>query len=374
MLTHVTTRAVAARIVQSEQALRRLGLFDGAPQAVAARINAADDATSSSQCAALLAYVKVLTEGADSSRESRVLHIAAICSDLNLPRFQKAQVSIVLAAALYYERIGALGRALQLGRRAERSAWHLKDPLVHLRIHDGLAGLHARVVDTVAAISHLRRALALTTAKSGRIGTAAVLNRCVELQMVAHRYQAALDTLRLAVGLIGEGTDNVNLRLRLATKGLTCAWRLDDADAAVEFLGIACTDLLDPRIEAAERTQFEVLRALYLVEKGDAETASDLVEAAQRALRADPSLSTETALDLAQAICQGASGDPAVARRARVLLLGLLYQTRMGGAWHAETLYALARTGATEGASSKGIAPAHLLQAERHAQIGRAHV
>lgn len=245
--------------------------------------------------------------------------------------------NLLIDGCCFYFSIGkphaGISIAVEIARRAE----HFANRHAQRRIENILGGQYTDVADFPSAMRSLQHALALAREIGDEIKTAACIANIMNLMQEMGHYRQAIAMADSVLNLASASEAASELKLQCAANGLFAAHRLGDDAAATRFLAEGQAHL--PRVtNPLLAAFFEKDRALFLIERGQAELASRLIAPALDTLIDERQPRVQVLLNIASALCTWATGRKEIGR---ALLQQLYAESKESRIYHHLILQAL---------------------------------
>ncbi len=251
-------------------------------------------------------------------------------------------IKVLGDACFYYSRIGRAFDGIPRGLAAKRFAE--ARALTNLERLAGNA-LGAAYVDG-ACFEEACRTFERTLVLAREIGDP--LRECVAITNTAALlkemglYRDAIEVIDRALAFDLDCAGGRYVRFGAVVNGLFSAHRLRDDATALRYMRIGSALLDDnPMADVVLKTNFEYVRAMYLLHKDDHETAELLIAAAKERAVDVRNARVHAMLDIATALCDWASRERAREERARTSLRTLYHDSKRTRLYHDDVLRAL---------------------------------
>ena len=252
------------------------------------------------------------------------------------------RVKVLSDACFYYNKIGRPFDAIPRGLAARNVAERSGDKNSERLAGNALATAYIDSAFYEEACRTLERTLILSRQLDDPTLECLALSNTAALLKEMGLYQDAVEIVDKALAFKLTCARGRYMQLGNALHGLFSAHRLRDEAAALRYLQIGSEVLDDnPMADIVLKTNFEYFRALYLLHKGDHETADLLVAAARRRTAEVRNPRVTMMLDIAAALCDWASRDATREARARTRLFALHHESKASRLYHDDVLRAL---------------------------------
>ena len=267
--------------------------------------------------------------------ESCISDVLSRANDEQFARYS----NLLIDGCFFYFSIGKTHAGISIAVEIASCAKHFGNTHAQRRIENILGGQYTDVADFPAAMQSFQLALTLAREIGDNTKTAACVANIMNLMQEMGHYRQAIAMADSILGLETTSEAVSELKLQCSANGLFAAHRLGDDTAAMRFLAEGQMHL--PRVaNPLLAAFFEKDRALFLIERGQADLASRLIAPAFDTLIGERQPRVQILLNIANALCAWATGRREVGR---TLLRQLYLESKESRIYHHLILQALVK-------------------------------
>lgn len=248
--------------------------------------------------------------------------------------------NLLIESSISYFSIGKTHQGISIAVEIARYAEQFRNFHAQRRILNVLGLQYTDVADFPRAMQSLQSALLVATKIGDETKVVACTANVMTLMQEMGHYRQAISMAEAVLSLDSSSEAASELKLQCSVNGLFSAHRLGDATAAARFLVEGQKHL--PRVlNPLLRAFFEKDRALFLIESGNAELASELIAPALESAHTERNPRVRVLLRIGGALCEWASGKQEVGRE---LLRQIYAESKDSRLYHHLVLQALIKT------------------------------
>ncbi len=299
----------------------------------------------------LEALIRAPNPALASSVEEAILRVLA---SADASRFEQ-NADLMVRGSFYLFEIGRSRQGIAIGEKIAERARTFSNKPVQRRIYNILGGQCGDIADFAAAMKYLELAVVLARQIGDPLIEAGCLGNVVAVLQEMGHYRQAIAIARRAILVKDRSKVAAELRVQCASNGLFAAHRIGDPESAARFLEDGEREL-GSAIDPLRRAFFERSRALYLVDRGQADLAKAHLIQTRKMVGESTAPRVEILLLIASALTDWGCGQKDFARQR---LEDLYHESIVTRLYHHFVLQALIKVysdAESQGAVERGLA------------------